>query len=114
MAVLGTAVAWAGGVNSPIPIDIQIAGGVCKVITPPYAQRRPGAIVWHNLSNRQAIITFQIFPGTTPPAAVTIAPGTGPSPGVGVAILNDIGFYKYTVRLAGRPQCELDPWLDID
>ena len=108
MAVLGTAVARAGGVRHPIPISTVGEGDDCQIQAPPYAQRHPGAIVWRNNADSTATITFEIAPGALP-APLSIAPTP---PRVGVAILTDVGFYKYTVTVDGCG--EVDPWLNIN
>ncbi len=112
MAVLGTAVARAGGVQGPIPIRTEGEGADCKIIVSPFAQRHPGAVVWKSYADSTATITFKYAPGAPPkalPPPVSIVPP--PVPKVGVAILTDIGFYKYTVKVDGCG--EVDPWLDI-
>jgi hypothetical protein len=108
MAVLGTAVARAGGVQGPIPIRTEGEGDDCKIIVSTFAQRHPGAVVWKSYADSTATITFNYAPGALP-APVSIVPP--PVPKVGVAILTDIGFYKYTVTVDGCG--EVDPWLDI-
>ncbi len=107
MAVLGTAVARAGGVQSPIPISTVGEGADCQVQVPPYAQRHPGNILWRNNAETTATITFVIGPEPLPPP-VSIPPTP---PGLGMALLRDIGWYKYTVTVEGCG--EVDPWLDI-
>lgn len=121
MAVLGTAVARDEGVNFPVNINSKEVAGQCKVdVQPYYAEMHPGAIVWLNYSEYEAVLTFDdVFNSPVPRElavraladTVRIDPRHGPSPGVGHKVISIPGLYKYSVELV---ECDIeDPFIDV-